>query len=124
MNWSKLGFFAIAVLLFSTAQAAEIITPYKFTLIPKASGIIDTGTVSKTGLAANQNRKGFCIGNPFSETEPLYYDVGRAAAIVNPKSFEIPPGNMQCLGGLGTWTGTVTVNATTTGHGYILYEFN
>ena len=110
-------------LLAVNAHAVEQIVPFPYSSVNKASGTITTGGTSQQALAANPNRKGFCIYNPSSNTESLFYDLGVAATITDPKSIEVTAGNGQCIGGLGVWTGTVTLNATTTGHGFIVYEF-
>ena len=63
----------------------------------------------------------FCISNPSTATEPLYFDFGQAASLT--LSLSVAPGALTCLGGALIWQGVVNVNATTTAHAFAIEDF-
>lgn len=98
---------------------AQIVNPNGITFTA-AGGIVTTVTTGGTAVvpfAANSIVHGARIINPSTATEPLFVNMLTAATLVVGGGNElIPPG--------GTWTapgpmaGSVSVNATTSGHAF------
>lgn len=121
---------AILLLLAGAASARADIQPlpYIITTIPvhcpTISGntcTIAAGGTSQVALNANSGRKMFCLSNPSTASEPLYFDFGQAASLTLSQS--IPAGSNMCFGGGLIWQGSVTVNATTTSHAFSIEDF-
>lgn len=116
-----LAILFVGLLIVSEAQAQSQNWPFAYAGTTSDSGTVTTGGTSQTAIAANPGRRGFCVENPGGATEDLFFDFGRAASLT--ASFDLVKGNWFCQFGPGVWTGTVTVNATTTAHAFIAYEF-
>lgn len=88
---------------------------------PLSNCSISSGGTAQTVLNANAGRKMFCLSNPASASEALYFDFGQAASTT--LSLSIAPGGLTCMGGAAIWQGTVSVNAATTSHQFSVVEF-
>lgn len=89
---------------------------------PLANCSMVAGGTSQVVLKANQGRKVFCIGNPSSATEDLFFDFGQAANTSNPISMDVPVGQQICMGGPLLYQGAIQVNAASTGHSFVVFE--
>lgn len=85
------------------------------------SGTITTGGTAKTVAIANTARKGIVACNPPSAAESLFgrYD---AAATLDKFSIELVAGQCMIDEGPGVSTQALSLNASTTGHPYTVWE--
>ena len=115
--------FFIAALLALPAYAQQQNTPYVLKTTPSRCPLsnctVTSGGTGQTVLNANAGRKMFCVGN-LDTTEVLTFDMGQAATS---GSLPVPPLTTTCMGGAAIWQGTVSVEAATTNHKFVVEEF-
>lgn len=119
-------------IIVGTVAVSGTVTANNPTLIgtDKHSNIAVGGT-SVQVMAANGNRKGFFIQNPTDEVgqniaarEPLFIYFGGAAGVDDGISIELQPGGSLAMGAGGVPTASINVNAATTNHRFIAWEWN
>jgi hypothetical protein len=118
---------AVGLALVARADSPGFFQPLPYFLrsapsnCPLSNCSIASGGVAQTVLNSNSQRKMFCISNPTSGLESLYFELG-AAANVN-SSLAVSAGGLLCMGGALIWQGSVSVNALTTGHPFGVEDF-
>lgn len=123
---SASGSVLLGLCFFALSAAADQ-QPFPYAIItqpsrcPLSNCSISSGGTAQTVLNANPGRKMFCLSNPASATEALYFDFGQAASTT--LSLSIAPGALTCMGGAAIWQGTVSVNAVTGGHQFSVVDF-
>src|SRR5216684_1390625 len=106
----------------SAGKAFADVAPQPYVILtlpsrcPLANCTIASGNASQVVLNANSGRKMFCLSNPTSAAEDLFYDFGQAANDTSPTSLVLAAGGTVCMGGAAIWQGSVSVNAVTTSH--------
>lgn len=88
------------------------------------SSTIAAGGAFQNALSFDTFRKGFMIGNPIAQTEPLYvslFQAGMAESINN--TIPLAPGQIYQDKSLPLYTGVVRVMATTIAHPYMAKFF-
>lgn len=116
----------LGLLSFAGAALADV-QPLPYALLskpircPLANCSIASGGTAQTVLNANPGRKMFCLSNPSTATEPLFFDMGEDANTSS--SLAIAPGALVCMGGGLIWQGTVSVDALSTSHTFGVEEF-
>lgn len=122
-----LGLLALTFIVLGAPPAGADIQPLPYILettpsrCPLGNCTIAVGGTAQTVLNANPGRKMFCLSNPSSASEDLFYDFGQAAS--TSASLALPKGSTVCMGGALIWTGSVSVNAATGGHAFSVEEF-
>lgn len=116
---------ALLALVAFPAAADQQPLPYAITTTPSRCPLsnctIASGGTAQTVLNANLGRKMFCLSNPSTATEDLFYDFGQAASVT--LSLALPKGSTVCMGGGVIWQGSVSVNAATSSHAFSVEDF-
>ena len=93
--------------------------PYVLTTQPEncpGACTVSTGGTAVVAINADDSIKMFCLSNPATATEPIYFGFGVETPTTTGSFLSISAGGSECFGGALIWQGIVSVNAASNSH--------